>query len=182
MTELINAVWNTMVSVTENKSDVIVDKSLEGDFCSLFRELYDKIKDKYMKDSVYYLDRHKVAAITIVAIIRSNAIKPLKDSSDEMLFIGKELIATEVALSIMCTLLNEKLSAIGHQKRISAYYLPEAMSCTTPYILIFVRNLIYAQRDYVLNPLDLAEKLFLLETISLIKYGIDPQLLAENKY
>ena len=135
-----------------------------------------------MKDSVYNLDRHKVAAIAIVTILNLDIIKPAKDIDDEMLFIGKELVATEVALSVMCELLNDKLNAIGYQKKIDAYYMPEAMSCNTPYILIFVRNLIYAKNDYMLNPLDLAEKLFLLETISLLKYGINPNLLAENRY
>ena len=99
-----------------------------------------------------------------------------------MIFIGSELIAIEVALAVMCTLLNDKLEAIGHGKKILSYYMPQAMSCSTPYALIFARNLIYAQKDFVLNPLDIAEKLFLLETITLIKNNIDPQLLLEPQY
>ena len=182
MTKFVDAIWNTLITVTDKRDDIIFDKSLKDTFTTSFKTLYNEIKSKYMKDSVYNLDRHKVAAIAIVTILKLDIIKPAKDTDDEMLFIGKELVATEVALSIMCELLNDKLSAIGYQKKIDAYYMPEAMSCNTPYILIFVRNLIYAKNDYVLNPLDLAEKLFLLETISLLKYDINPNLLAENRY
>lgn len=57
--------------------------------------------------------------------------------------------------------------------------LPNAQSCGTPYMEIMCRNLYYAKNDYKLNPLDLADRLFLVEYIALTKEGIAPDILKD---
>ena len=44
---------------------------------------------------------------------------------------------------------------------------------------IMCRNLYYAKNDYKLNPLDLADRLFLVEYIALTKEGIAPDILKD---
>lgn len=45
--------------------------------------------------------------------------------------------------------------------------------------ILCARNLYYAKTDYKLNPLDLADRLFLVEYIALMKEGIDPDTLKD---
>lgn len=44
---------------------------------------------------------------------------------------------------------------------------------------IMCRNLYYAKTDFTLNPLDLADRLFLVEYIALTKDGINPDILKD---
>ena len=62
---------------------------------------------------------------------------------------------------------------------IKALWFPKAVSCKTPYFEIFCRNLYFSNNSdkWGLNPLDIAEKLFILEYVTLEKAGIDPQIL-----
>ncbi len=75
--------------------------------------------------------------------------------------------------------LNEKLSAKGSKKKIEQFIFPDAQSCKTSYIDIICRNLYYARTDFQMNPLDLADRLFLIEYIALLKEGINPDILKD---
>lgn len=186
MTKFLDAVWKTLeIEVNkfiEHDENIYLDVTLKKDFFKLLEENYRNIKKKYMKDCVNNLDRHKVAAVVIISILQIDLIKYDKDVPKGEMFIGKEIIATQIALSIMCDFLNDRIAAVGINHKISSYYMPHPMSCETPYFLVFVRNLVYSKEDFVLNPLDISEKLFLLETITLIKNNIDPDILSESKY
>lgn len=146
-------------------------------FCEEFCKMYTQIMHSYMKDNVRELDRHKVASVMIIASIKAGVISyqenKLKPGTKS---IAQEMIATEVALSWMLQRLNEKLTALC-QRTIEHYFMPEAFVCPTPYFEIFCRNLYYSNQGNKLNALDIADKLFLIEYITLCKNGIDPTLL-----
>lgn len=81
-------VWEMFVSVAEqmiqDDSDIVLNYAAEQHFGDSFDALYGYIKEGYMKDSVVYLDRHKVAAIIIIAFVRANALgygKQLENST-----------------------------------------------------------------------------------------------------
>lgn len=151
-------------------------------FKNTFFDLYKTILTMHMKPDVVELDRHKVAAVTIVSCIQSEVISYKNGAlPNEKYFLGPEMIATEVALSWMLRGLNQKLQVLFYQTPIKQYTMPTAFACPTPYFDIFCRNLYYARTSYMLNPLDVSEKLFLLEYITLLTNGIDPEYLCFKK-
>ncbi len=65
---------------------------------------------KYMDDSVNDLDHHKVAALIIVSLLKTDAIQ-YENLDENCIFIGSELLSLKVGLAYMVGKLNEKLSA-----------------------------------------------------------------------
>ena len=61
--------------------------------------------------------------------------------------------------------------------------MPNAISCNTSFEDIMIRNLVYAEDNpkWGLNPLAIAENLFLLEYITIIQKGIDFKYLSHDK-
>lgn len=145
-------------------------------FFTKFREIYDDIKDKYMRKDVIELDRHKVVAAQITTCIETNLIT--RDVKKGDVFLGLYMIALEVGLNWMLIGLNDALARVGVHKEIVEYTMPEAFACSTKYFEVFSRNLYYSHvKGKGLNPLDISEKLFLLEYITLLRNGIDPKVL-----
>lgn len=180
MTPLIDNTWNLLQS-EYNKYDnpnFKFNTEKEETFKRMFTEKYHHIMKEYMDESVDNLDRHKVAALIIVSILETEAIS-FENLEKDYIFIGAELLALRVGLAYMLKKLNEKLAERGVDKTIEEFTFPTAQSCPTPYMEIMCRNLYYAKTDFKLNPLDLAERLFLVENIMLIKEGIDPDILKE---
>lgn len=159
--------------IAKHDKNFIFNKDKYDEFHIFFEQYYLEIKTKYMSKDVEYLDRHKVAAILIIAVLKNDVIN--YRNIDNNIFIGAELLSVKAALAYMLEKLNEKLSIFN--KKIDEVKFPEAISCDTPYIEIICRNLFYSKRDFELNPLDLSEKLFLLEQIWLLNEGIDPRML-----
>ncbi len=182
MTPLIENIWDLVKEIaekyTQNDPNFIFRQNRYGDFKQSFEDNYNKIKKEYMLPSVENLDRHKVASIIIVSLLEIKAIS-YKDLEKDNIFIGAELIALKVALAYLIAKLNEKLEEKNVNKKITEFIFPKAQSCETSYIEIMCRNLYYAKRDYELNPLDLAERLFLIEYIALTKAGINPDVLKD---
>ncbi len=184
MTELINKTWEllecTVKEMKKKDSKIHFENSAKEIYRKKFTDLYNYIKKEYMKNSVKNLDRHKVAAITIVCIIDSNAISYKGDIDDGGKFFGQYLAAASVGISYMQNMLNYLLTN-KNEKNISRIWFPNAVSCDTPYLEIFSRNLYFSneEADWKLNPLDIAEKLFLLEYITLEKNEINPLILAD---
>lgn len=182
MTPIIENAWtlleNEYQKYSKENVDFILDKNKKEYFKQAFKKHYNEIKDNYMLPSVKYLDRHKVAAIIIVSILESNAVS-YNNLDKDCVFIGNELLAIKVGLAYMTENLNEKLSEKNVGKKIEKVVFPEALSCETSYIEIMCRNLYIAKTDYKLNPLDIADRLFLLEYIILLKNGIDTSVLKE---
>lgn len=180
MDELIEIIWKKIyvgISIMcKEDSQVVYDKSKKEKFKSNFTLLYDQLS-KYMEDPTKPLDRHKVAAIIIISIIKSNILTSTGNTK-ERIFVGNYILASEMGLSYMLAKLNEKLS---DNEKIDKYFFPEAFSCPTDYFDIFYRNLYYVNdnEDWSLNPLDISERLFLLEYITVDKKGIDLNKLKE---
>lgn len=148
------------------------------------RELYEKkckelitVVKQYMNTSSETLDRHKMAAILIIAIIKSEPLICEKVISDSV-FVANYVVAVEVGLSYMRELLNDILEEL-EENMIDKYFFPESWTCENGYFRVFYRNLYFTNIniEWGLNPLDIAEKLFLLEYITLLKKGINPEKL-----
>lgn len=182
MTPIINSIWHSLQDEEKyyqgKKIIFNLDKNKFEEFKKSFTDLNNSIKDIYMKPNVNYLDRHKVASIIIVSILKTNLISYDGQISENKVFLGAELIATEIALSWMLKELKKELTIIV-ENNVEHYFMPQAWTCDTPYFEVFCRNLYYAQKDYVLNPLDISEKLFLLEYITLLRNNINPDLLKK---
>lgn len=150
------------------------------DFFKKFHNIYNEIKTKYMREDVVELDRHKVVAAQITACIEANLIT--REVKKDQVFLGLYMIALEVGLNWMLIGLNEALAKAGVTKRITTYTMPDAFACPTKYFEVFSRNLFYSHvKGKGLNPLDISEKLFLLEYITLLSNDINPQTLKYNE-
>ncbi len=179
---ILSKIWDAIeagaaIMCQENKK-IVFHKEHRKDFEHSFTAEYDHIADKYMKNQEEPLDRHKVAAIIIVSIIKSNIVTG--EAEDGYIFFGNYMLATDIALLYMLKEINKRL-ILKQKNEISSYFFPSAMSCQTDYYMIFYRNLYFADKDdaWRLNTLDIAERLFLLEYMSLEKNSIDPSILNE---
>lgn len=182
MTPLIDNAWILLdeeySKYSEKNANLKFDKNAKDKFRALFEQKYEHIMKTYMDKSVENLDRHKVAALIIISLLELSPIS-LDNLDEQYLFIANELIALKTGLAYMTKKLNEKLSEKNINKSMEKFIFPEAQSCNTSYMDIMCRNLYYARNDYKLNPLDLAERLFLVEYISLLKSGINPDALKD---
>lgn len=182
MTPLIENVWDLLNheynKYNQKNPNFKFDNTKKENFKQMFFWKYNNVKTKYMDASVEDLDRHKVAALIIISLLEIDAIS--YDSLDEdCIFIGAELLALKIGLAYMVEKLNEKLFLKGYDRKIEKINFPDAQSCNTSYMDIMCRNLYYAKTDYELNPLDLADRLFLVEYVTLLKEGIDPDILKD---
>lgn len=176
MRQMVNKIWELLEcnvkEINKNTQDVILDYDAYNRFYTSFRELYDDIKINYMKNEVKNLDRHKVSGIIIVAIIQSNVIRYIGNTEEDKIFFGKYIIATSVAITYMQDRLNEKLLNKG-EATIHKLRFPKDSHNENSYFDTFCRNIYFSDKNkkWGINPLDIAEKLFLLEYITLIKEG-----------
>lgn len=191
MTQTINVFWEALkdtVDFYKNQDpNITFEESKKEAFYKAVQDKYDCIKDTYMVDSLEsktdnknksYLDRHKLAAIFIVAAIE-NELVGYSNPENNKVFIGCEMFITEVAWSWMIARLNENLQELGVKKRIETLVMPQAFACQTPYFDIFCRELYYAKNSKKLFELAIADSLFLLEYITLLDKKINPQLLCK---
>lgn len=150
-------------------------------FFKIFQEIYDCILNNCMAvdKGITALDRHKVTAIITISGIESDFVS-MNEVASGVTFLGKEVVSLSVALSFMQATLNAQLKSVGIDKEIKEFIFPKAWTCNTDYFDIMVRNLYYSQQYWKMNPLELAEKFFLIEYITLEKYGIDTEVLREN--
>ena len=160
------------------RDDNIKINESKSEFSSTFEVLYNTISNKYMQSPSEALDRHKIASIFMVSIIKSNMLEEKKKSN--LIFLGNYILATDCGLLYMMFELNKRLLE-KNKEVLNKYVFPSAMSCETDYYRIFYRNLFYSDNnsEWKLNPLDIAERLFLLEYITLEKNGINQNVLRE---
>lgn len=150
------------------------NKNSEYIFNEKFDEYLEEIKSKFMQNDVVDLDSHKIAAIIICSIIEANVIKVTYSYNEkDLLFDGNEKIAVKIGLSYMRSVLKQLLQGTSEEGKFDDYVFPRAMMCDTDYMNIITRNLYYAKTYFVLNPIDIANTLFLLENITLLNLGID---------
>lgn len=188
MTKTIKYVWNVLNGAIETirnddkKNNLVVSDKGFDYFKETFCGLHSQILKDYMKDSVDNLDRHKVAAIIIVSIMKTIDIEH-KDIPEDSVFWGKETVAVNIGLNYMCGELNKTIRRNGYEGTIERYDMPNAISCNTHFENIMIRNLVYSENneEWGLNPLELAENLFLLEYITILQKGIDFRYLVHEK-
>lgn len=189
MTITIKYVWNVLEEALEmaknddKKEEITINCRGYDFFDKTFRELNDRILYKYMDESVTYLDRHKIAAIMIISILKTIDIK-YKDLPASRVSWAKQIIAVNIGLNYMCGELNKILEENGWpHERIKKLDMPEAFSCNTGFEDIMIRNLVYAEDnpEWGLNPLMIAENLFLLEYITIVKKGIGSEYLSHKE-
>lgn len=181
MKPLIDKVWSLLEEEYENNRSIPnlkFDASKKEAFQNEFENTYNHFLKTYMDETVQHLDRHKVAAIIIVSL---QQVAPLsyENLGEDLFFVGQEVAALKIGLAYMLEKLNEKLLSRNINKKLKEFTFPNAQSCPTAYMEIMCRNLYYSKTEYVLNPFELANELFLLEYISLTKEGIDPDLLKD---
>lgn len=155
-----------------------------GRFIANFKELDFTIATEYMKPHIDGLDRHKQAAILIIAAINAEPViyKDKGDVPKGKVFVW-QTVPVACGLSYMLDQLNRLLDKKGSTgARLEKYYFPKPLSCTTDYLVVLGRNLLYASKKnahWKLNPIDLANTLFLLEFIATEHYDIDTECLKE---
>lgn len=183
MNNLIEKLWDIIYQGAQvysyDKSHIKYNRESKSTFENVFVDLYEKIARDYMQEMEEPLDRHKVAAITMISVIKAKVLECNKIEEDDV-FLGNYILATDSGLTYMLGEMNKRLDE-KKGKEVKGYVFPEAMACETIYYKIFYRNLYFADsnNEWGLNPLDIAERLFLLEYITLEKNGIDPSILKE---
>lgn len=134
---------------------------------------YNDYKEKYLNKDVEYLDRHKMAAILVVCGIECKIVdsgKTANEIEEGKIDICIQKILLLAAFDYLLEIMNIKIEnkGDGSVKKISKISLPKAFTCPTPFINILSRTLYFAEKHYVLNEMELAEKFFLLECISIL--------------
>lgn len=179
---LMNQLWKIISdgidTLKSQDSYIIENNDIKEKFEKSFQNLYVQILQNYMDVKTETLDRHKVAAILLISIIETDILR--SEHNSKKIFMGNYILASDTALTYMLSELNSRLKS-KQQNIINSYYFPEALACETNYYRIFYRNLYYIDKSntWTMNPLDLAERLFLLEYITLKENKIDISILKE---
>jgi len=159
----------------------------------LFEENFNRrqkfVLEQYMDESVKSLDRHKLSAIIIIELVRSNVMTLLQERNDAdgNIAIDEYVFATLTGMELLRYWLNKKLIR-RNIPEIAKWEYPMLLACPdNEYYKVFARNLFFTQKserteEYAtgFNELELAEKLYLFEYISLISNNIDVQQLQEQ--
>jgi len=95
-------------------------------------------------------------------------------------WVGLQYFALEIGLSYMLKRTNELLAEKGSPKQIITYHMPMSFSNDRAYIKTFSLLLYRMSPTEPEAILDLADRLFLVEYITLLYEGIDPLILKES--
>lgn len=164
-----------------NYPELIFHNDKKMKFNQTFHDGYKKIMDEFMIEETTILDSHKQAALLIICFLEANVIEHPLDEKDEISLVP-QMIALNIGLSYMLLCLNDRLEKHGIKKKIVRYYMPVATACDTPYPEILCR-ILYQEQHFLnmnFNVLELSDRLFLLEYVNLLQYGIEPYLLKET--
>lgn len=178
--------WDMYLSVADKIAEqdpkIIVDSSKSEKFDMVFDRLYEKVKLNYMAPQVMYLDRHKVAAITIISLINSEPLSYSQPLINKQFWGGYKL-AISVGFSYLLSMLNNDLTQKNYPITLDKLIMPEVFMEDIPYTDVLARSIhfISLQCSADLCVMDLAEKLFLLEQSTLIKYNIPLHILKKEE-
>lgn len=121
-----------------------------------------------MKDPKENLDRHKISAVIICSVLHNDILgvtaKKRSEYSDEV-FLANEKIAINIAMSYMYEELKIAFAEgeVPYESLFEKYLFPRPYSCERNYDEVICRDLYYTKKHYKLNPLTIANLLFLLE-------------------
>jgi hypothetical protein len=174
-----------------NQIKLELDISKSEVFQNNFRDRYEHVMINYMSEDVTSLDRHKVASIAIIEFVLSEVLKydePKLETNE--IFMPKYYLAAQTGLAFMQYWFNNLLKARGIEP-IEEWYWPLPLSCPDkPYFCVFSRRLYYIDHSIMsdngryaktFNEIELAEKLFLFEYLTILKKGLDPVDLLDDR-
>lgn len=170
------SVWNAVIKqcsiMMEIDQSIVMYTDSEQLFHQNFDYYYNFIVDKFMKLPDEHLDRHKIAAIIICSILKSNVLgiacgSECNQTIDDI-FLANEKLAFNIALSYMHQKLIEefKLGKIPFEGVYNEYIFPRPLSCDREYTEVICRDLYFAKKYFELDPLSIANFLFFLEEYS----------------
>lgn len=184
MKPIVNYVWKALTEQFEEykkrDSHISLNIKLKDQFLTQFENQYVDICKSYMKEGIEDLDRHKQAALIAAVLSQIHPISHNKIDKTHV-FLGNEAIGMSIALSYMADSLNERIVACNAGQPIKCYYMPDALSCDTPYFEVLYRNLFYGRNKGLHEAyiLELANTFFLFEQLTLEKEKIDISKLKE---
>jgi len=123
-------------------------------FTEDFRREYKFVSDAFLMENEEGrdLDRHKVAAIGVVSLLRTMRFEkkapPVPKLDDNNALFPRQRIALAAALHFMLEQLNHALREAGVVSPIGKYYMPHPLMCRTPYADVLARELYYMERYY----------------------------------
>ena len=195
---LADMLWNKYADILK-RSKFILEKehntilkmsSDQSIFSNNFCNRYQYVMENYMTPTVISLDRHKVAAIGIVEFILSDVLKYTEPPHKENeIFMPKYYLAAQTGLAFMQYWFNNLLET-KVRRTIEEWYWPQLLSYPQDkYFCSFSRNLYYTEQrikldnKYALafNELELAEKLYLFEYITILYNKINPKELIDDE-
>lgn len=182
---IINVAWEAIENAYNGYKEIyttlIFHSDKFGEFEQTFNKRYEDIKTRFMKEQTNTLDSHKQAAILTISCLESKVIEHKVDNNK--ISIVPQMIAINIGLSYMKDCMNRTLKKKGWKVQIEKYYFPLAIACTTPYGEIMCRILYHEQRedDMNFNVLELADRYFLLEYITLLQLNVEPITLREKE-
>ena len=172
-------------SKKENGNTLSFHPERKNDFFKLFSKYYNIIKEQFMTPETKGLDAHKQSAIMVISALEANIIEQTQEEGKVAL--GVQAVILDVAFSYLEKNINNKLEEIGaHTVKLK---LPIALACETSYFDILRRILYYEdQREKIdddcykmsYNVIEWSDRFFLLEYITLLSNGIDPQLVKDK--
>ncbi|MDR0490858.1 MAG: hypothetical protein LBH28_06405 [Oscillospiraceae bacterium] len=145
----------------------------------------------YMDGTVKFLDRHKLSSIIVIELLCANVVALSEElrgrSDDNNLAIDEYVLATLTGLELLRYWLNKKLTKLRIPE-ITEWVVPKLLACPdNEYYKVFARNLLFTRKrnnhpqyPTSYNELELAEKMYLFEYITLVSKGIDIQKLQER--
>lgn len=179
-------IWNVIIEkakalINENtKLNIIMYTDSEKLFKDNFDFYVGMVKNNFMQHSIDDLDRHKISAIIICSVLHNDVLGiSVKDKAvfqeEKNVFLGNEKLAVNVALSYMYKELKKDIKSekVPYDTLFPHYILPKPYSCDRDYDLVLCRDLYYAKKFFSLNPLSLANLLFLIEEYSFTSYSIE---------
>lgn len=169
-------IWKAILEqsriMMEKDSLLVMYTDSEALFHQNFNYYYSLISDKFMKIKNEHLDRHKIASIIICAILKSDILGIVcgQNSSQTIddIFLANEKLALNIALSDMHQRLQQdyKIGKIPYDGLFADFVFPRPLSCDREYTEVICRDLYFAKKYFELDPLSIANFLFLLEAFS----------------
>jgi len=169
-----------------NENDeFVVYKDAKEIFAKSLEYYYFFIMKNFMNNDVESLDRHKVAAIIVCALLESDPVGISVKAKRNFFYLVNETVALSVALSFMQQQLKDEFDyemdkkidiskkEIPYEKLFDGFYsMPESFSCDRDFGEILARDLYYAKKHFQLNPMSLSIIMFLIELHSFDAAGI----------
>lgn len=175
-------VWNAILDecskMMEKDSALVMYHDSETLFHENFTYYYTLIVDKFMKSYDKHLDRHKIAAVIICSILKSEILgiscNHTGTETIDDIFLANEKLALNIALSDMYQRLVSECEEgkLPYNEVFPTYVFPTPLSCDRDYTEVICRDLYFCKKYFELDPLSIANFLFLLEAYSFEAFKI----------